>query len=381
MKSISNALNVEASFAVSPSLILISFGKSNTETRFIRTQQSIHFEQLHFLEILSQQIMEHQIDVDTAFCKLNQVTNQSPRYAPWLRALCFGISSASSAILFFGGRWLEMVVSFVLGLAVSGLYMLACNFEEIARLLEPTAAIFVSFICHVLHAYVRNYICVYSIVLSSIIWLLPGLSLTIAVTEITTRNIIGGTSRMLYALLNAFKLGLGVTLGWQLVTWVPQMDVDQCIPLPIWIRAFFFFGVAIPFNVLLQASPKQWPMMLTISGVGYSISTAASLWFSMEISSALASFGVGIISGLYSRITNHPCFVVTLSGILMLVPGAIGVRGVSVLLADNFASGIELSIMMITVSISITMGLFLANVVVFPDKMLKKQSKTINTIF
>ena len=55
----------------------------------------------------------------------------------------------------------------------------------------------------------------------------------------------------------------------------------------------------------------------------------------------------------------------------MLVPGSIGVRGVSsVLLDGDIVSGITFTFNMMTIALSITVGLLFAHLVVYPKKVL-----------
>ena len=55
----------------------------------------------------------------------------------------------------------------------------------------------------------------------------------------------------------------------------------------------------------------------------------------------------------------------------MLVPGSIGVRGVSsVLIGGDIVSGIRFTFEMMTISMSITGGLLMAHLFVFPKKVL-----------
>jgi hypothetical protein len=60
--------------------------------------------------------------------------------------------------------------------------------------------------------------------------------------------------------------------------------------------------------------------------------------------------------------TNSPSAQV-LSGILVLVPGGIGIRGSAALLEHDLLSGLGFTIDMLVVSLSITLGLLIAKIV------------------
>ena len=46
-----------------------------------------------------------------------------------------------------------------------------------------------------------------------VVWLLPGLTLTVAMTELATKNLISGTVRFFYGLVITLELGMGIAIG------------------------------------------------------------------------------------------------------------------------------------------------------------------------
>jgi uncharacterized membrane protein YjjB (DUF3815 family) len=76
-------------------------------------------------------------------------------------------------------------------------------------------------------------------------------------------------------------------------------------------------------------------------------------------------------ANLYARIFKKPAITVALAGILILVPGSIGVRGVEYLFLNDVISGINFGFQMIAVALGITVGMFLGNAIVWPSKSLE----------
>lgn len=116
-------------------------------------------------------------------------------------------------------------------------------------------------------------------------------------------------------------------------------------------------------SILLNARLKQWPGMALASGVGYVVSTLAGLKLGANASSVLAAFSVGIAGTSYSYFTGDLPLVMTLSGIILLVPGGIGVKGVRAMLHDDILSGMGFVFNMVVVGLSITIGLLMAKVI------------------
>ncbi len=104
------------------------------------------------------------------------------------------------------------MISLVLGLLVGVMNEVAAFSTNFSKVLEPVVAIFAAFFARLFIEYVRP-ACFASIVLATIVWYLPGLSLTIGVAELATRNLISGTSRIFYAMLIALELGFGMAVG------------------------------------------------------------------------------------------------------------------------------------------------------------------------
>jgi hypothetical protein len=65
----------------------------------------------------------------------------------------------------------------------------------------------------------------------------------------------------------------------------------------------------------------------------------------------------------YSNVTGDLPLVMVLSGILLLVPGGIGVQGVEAMLKDDVLSGMGFVFNMLVVGLSITIGLLMSKLV------------------
>jgi len=126
----------------------------------------------------------------------------------------------------------------------------------------------------------------------------------------------------------------------------------------------FFWPVVLSFNVLLDAHPRQWPAMTGASAVGTLVSFLSSQWLSSDSASVVSSFAVGIVSAAYARFRNTPPLITTLNGILMLVPGGLGVKGATALVSGDLVSGVAFGLNMLVIGMSISTGLFMAKAVI-----------------
>ncbi len=81
-------------------------------------------------------------------------------------------------------------------------------------------------------------------------------------------------------------------------------------------NVLFFLFITIPFNVLLDAHPRQWFAMSLAAALGVLVSLVSTLALGLsgDTTSVLASFAVGVMGGLHSWITDHPPLINVLNG-------------------------------------------------------------------
>jgi uncharacterized membrane protein YjjB (DUF3815 family) len=74
----------------------------------------------------------------------------------------------------------------------------------------------------------------------------------------------------------------------------------------------------------------------------------------------LCALAVGLVGTVLARYLNQNALTIILSGILMLVPGSVGLRGVTALLQQNTVSGVQFGFSMLLIALSIAIGLLVA---------------------
>ncbi|KAK9710680.1 pheromone-regulated protein prm10 [Basidiobolus ranarum] len=365
MSRASAALKVQSSFAFLPGVIMISYGDEQThtsETHIIKVDRGYNMYKLDQVNTISKEVIYGQIKVEDAYESLEKVMESKALFPWWCDIIVFGVSSALIAPLAFQGGWNEAIVSGILGTIVGVLNYFSQKLFNYANVFEISAAVLTSMVA----THLRHTICYQSVIMSSVSMLLPGLGLTTSVMELASRNLISGVVRLVYALVMAFMLGFGLSFGSQVIT--PNVDDDKlatCDPVPeVW--TFILLPViSIFYCINLQAHPRQWPMMIILSCTGFAISQYTSQIYSATASAAFSSFCLGLFGNLYSRITHAPGFSATLCGIMLLVPGGLGVRAVYEAFGDN-GNGTALAFEMIVIALSISVGLFISTLLVYP---------------
>ena len=159
-----------------------------------------------------------------------------------------------------------------------------------------------------------------ALVLAVIIPLLPGLVLTTGLAELTYRNLVSGSARLFHAAVTLLSLVFGIGAV-----------------------------VALEARFGLQAGRAL-------------VREPAGFLFHLAALAAAAN--------AYARITSRPAQLFLMPGMLLLVPGALGFRGLEALLRGDMAGGTDQLSNMLLVSGALVTGLLVANVVVPPQKVL-----------
>jgi uncharacterized membrane protein YjjB (DUF3815 family) len=89
-----------------------------------------------------------------------------------------------------------------------------------------------------------------------------------------------------------------------------------------------------------------------------------------QLGALLAALLVGAGSNVVARFTDRPAAVTQLPGLMLLVPGSIGFRGISSFLEADVVSGIGSAFEIALVAIALVTGLLMANVLVPANRVL-----------
>ncbi|KAG0280586.1 hypothetical protein BGZ95_009535 [Linnemannia exigua] len=368
MEAMCKTFGIDGSFAFLPGLMMISFGDSDThtsETHLIKCAQGFDMGRLAKVNKIARAVVYGDLEPAEALAELKSINNEKPPYGIWVMLASFAVSSGLIAPLVFKGSWYDMLAGMGLGSVVGLTSLLASRYSVYSNVFEVSTSIVIAFVAKAL----RDYVCFTGVVLSGIVTLLPGLSLTTAIMELSSRYMISGSVRMFYSLIYCLFLGFGLSIGsnlWDVFKEPPPGDLKMgyCHPATEPWRWVLFPILAIAFNIQLYATPKQWPVMIVCSSVGYAVSEFAGLYWphSLHIAAAVSAFVVGLLGNIYERLTHE------LGAILLIVPGGMGVRS-SLLLLDqsgNAAQGTAFALQMIIVALGIAVGLFASTLIVYP---------------
>jgi|EP00624_Nannochloropsis_granulata_P002243 uncharacterized membrane protein YjjB (DUF3815 family) len=158
-------------------------------------------------------------------------------------------------------------------------------------------------------------------------------------------------------------------------TWV---STEHCTSVSNSVKVPLFLTTVMCFNILMKAAPAQWLGMMSVATISYVTINLASTVGGMSPSSAtvVTAFLVGITGNLYAHATNSPALIPILSGVFLIVPGGMSVKGVHALINNDMSGGLAFGSGMMMVAVCISIGLFAASILMYKPKV-----KLSNTVF
>ena len=211
--------------------------------------------------------------------------------------------------------------------------------------------------------------------LSSVIWLLQGVTLTLSMVELATKNVNSGTPRLFYGITVSGFIGFGLNMGASLAETVlvshgvtANMSLSCKSPISEWWNFVSVPATTLAFSFLLNAHYKQLPPMLAVAVIAFLTSYYTATW-GVAGSSVISAFLVGFSSNVYARWSGDPAIISALSGLLVLVPGSMAVRGFTAVLGSDVAGGLTVVMNVFVAALSLGIGLFLATLMLPPREI------------
>lgn len=382
-------LEIDAQFIYLPGCMIISFGDATTRTsevQLVRCAQGLDLYKLHRAHRVYKRVIHDLIGVEDASAAIDDLLSSKPLFPPWMCVLIYAFSSSMITPLAFGGGWVDVPISFGIGGCVGALqFYISPRSNLYSNVFEVTASIVVSFIGRALGSIKGSNICFAAIVQGPLALILPGYIILCGALELQSRNLVSGAVRMFYAIIYSLFLGFGLTLGSALYGWIDSnaTSATTCSnTVNAWYRFIFVPGFTLGLALINQAKWFQLPIMLFISSAGYVVTYFSSKYFydSTEFTASLASFVIGVLGNLYSRIWKGIAVSAMLPGIFLQVPGGVGsqqtllvgvenanrITGNKTATSSSDTSGIEFGITMTQIVIGISVGLFASTIVVYP---------------
>lgn len=371
LSRIAARLGLRGQFLVTPTSILASFGEDDHQiTRLARVEPGeTDLQKLTRLHLVMRDVFGGVTSPRHARDLIDAIVQAPASYGAIPTLIGFALTSGAAA-RFFDGGLAEIVASIGLGLLVGSLVLVSGRSERVRRLATVLggviAATGATTISHAFDLFAPI------VILASLIVLLPGFTLTIAMNELALGHVVSGSARLTAATVTFLQLGFGVALGSQLVQAAfgpaPAMVAPAGLHDATLVAALVVAAGAL--TVIFRARGRDALVILPMVAVAFFGARLGSQALGPELGAALGALALGIGSNLLSRRLDQPTAIALLPALLMLVPGSLGFRSLQSLIAHDVLAGVQTAFTMALVAVGLVSGLLVANVAVSPRRLL-----------
>lgn len=370
MQEMCQLLGLRGSFISQPTAILSSFSYGDDEvTKIERVEPAgVNLGKLSKIDMVARDVINHQITYEEGYDKLNDIVTDPDNLRNRITLVYFLVSAAGFMIL-FGGSWGDFIASMTVG-ALMGLLSFIRPIGLVAQLFDTIAAIIASFATYLLAKLIPG-LNIGVVILSSLIIFMPGLFITIAIAEIATQNLVSGTARLVGGVMVLLKLTFGVFIGSKLASWFhyPSLPVDFGL-IPWWVMLISLPITAIMSNLSFKTNKDDWKWV-TLAGIfGFICAKIGAKYLGPELGMFFGGTCVGAMSNIFARIKNKPSSIFQFPGIILLVPGSVGYRSLNFLFERNVLGGLDTAFTMVTLALSLVVGVFVGNIIIKPRRSL-----------
>jgi uncharacterized membrane protein YjjP (DUF1212 family) len=345
----------------------LAFGPLSRQRTYLMavTPGSLNLSKMTRLDEVALRVMEGKLTPAQGVAHIEKIDAASSPYGPIPTMLAYALASGAFAQL-FGGGLREITISLMIGGLTGLLALLAGRSDRVEGLFAPLAAFLSAFIAGAIAA--RALPLASGIVtLAGLVVLLPGLTLTIALEELSTRHLVTGVGRLSAALIAFLGIVFGVAMGSQLaqVSLGPARIVAP-VALPTWATFAAVAVSALAAVVIMRAQPRDTGWVALGVAIAYGASSLGALTLG-PLGAFLGALALGVASNIFSVARNRPALVMQAPGLLILVPGSVGYLSLAALLQSNTLSGVQAAFQMFLIGAALVYGLLFANLIT-PDR-------------
>ncbi len=364
-------LGLEAEFFSTPTSIMVGIGNLDDQrVSLLRVEPGEpNLGHLSTLGDITRGVMEGTLLPAEGLHQVETLDQQAPPYPQWLKLFAF-ICSSAAVSCFLKVRVGDVLTASLLGLLTGVLALLAGRRESTRHVTEPLVAFVVTAVAFTIDG-VTGTRSGFATSLAGLVILLPGLTFTVALTELSTRHLSSGTARLSGAIVVFLGLGFGLALGAQTGGALGPM-LHDVLPslhgtlsraaLPDWTEWVALLVAPLSFAVLLSAKRRDIGSIMMACGAAYLVSKFAGATVGEQLGAFLGAFVVSAGSNLFARFKRRTAMVTQVPGLLILVPGSIGLRSMQSLIGQDVETGIATGFRVAIIGISLAAGLLAGNV-------------------
>lgn len=356
---------VDVEVSATPTLVDVTLGSLPRQRSYsLRVRPAaVDLDATARLDELVQDALDARLDLDGALDALGDIARE-PLHRPWPILLAAYAIAGVALTPVLGGGWREASAAAFVGLIVGAIALSTSRTSRTEPMVAPLAAVAASFSAAAL-VWLGLDASADVITLAALVTLLPGMTLTIGMRELSTQHLQSGVANTASALVQLFGLAFGVAIGHSIAAnWFGGTSGRAPTPASLGIQLAAAVLAAVAFTATLRARSRDAVVMAAATCLAVGANDLGERLFGDEAAVFIASVVVGVIGALVGIGLRRSTLVFVVPGVLMLVPGSAGFNSVLQLLADQTVSGITAAFDTFVTAMSIAYGLMVATVLV-----------------
>jgi len=333
----------------------------------------VNIERLRKTTQVARHVINGELNSEEGANRLKKIAVSRPDYPNWVIILAFSVVSACIARIFSGGLN-EMMVSSLIGLIVGTIAVASKTRPMLDHLLPAICAFVATLMALIINDYFAVHMTTSVVIISGLIILLPGLSLTIALAELATQNLVSGTARLSGTVTIFIQLAFGSALGAELSRRLGFVINDAIVhpvePWSIWVAAAIASLALVP---LFSARKKDFGWFLLSALTAFTTVHFASQSIGSSLGAFVGAITIGLMAKLVTRFWDIPGAMIMMPGFIILVPGAVGYRSILALVEKDVVAGLSTAFDVAVIGISLVAGFLLSSLVPLPKDVSKDQ--------
>jgi uncharacterized membrane protein YjjP (DUF1212 family) len=201
-------------------------------------------------------LISRKIDLSEIDQKVREIDEATKKQNHLVLTFAYALAGATFNLM-IGTNWISVLFAAILGAFVYLLVFMAGKFSYINSVLESIASFLVTIAAGLL-SFVYTDLNIGLTIVSAIIIFVPGLAITTALEEITSKNLVSGTAKLFDALISLFKQFFGVILGLTFLKFFLDLKIfNHFITTPQWVIYFAIPLFSISLLPIFQVRKKD----------------------------------------------------------------------------------------------------------------------------
>ena len=367
--AVATKLGLECGAWSNPTGMILSFGEAGRgrrdTVRVVRLPPGeTDLYKLCEVDRIAEAVMSGELDLEAGHATLRALDRPGSWRGRLIAILAFGLSAAAVAGL-WRLPWLDIATAGVTGLLMGVLDWATRDRPRLKEASDAIAAMFAGLVAVLVATYVGA-LNLNTVIISSLIVLMPGMSLTNAVNELTNQNLVSGTARFAGAMTTLLKLAIGMMVALTAADMIGLHPAVRALrPQSDWVEALALLLGTYAFAVLFRTNRRDYPLVMLSAAMGYLISKIASDAWDNTVGIFLAALAMTAAGNAYARWFNRPGALVRLPGIIMLVPGSASLRGLlAVVQEQSMEAGQAAMVAALNILLALVAGLLFGNILI-----------------